>query len=97
MELKTERGNRVFPVSDNAKDIVKALVKACEDSGVQFIDDEVKELIIRMAEQRALNASMGIITQTALSLQLAESPIHGQAQQATAIGLRSLWGIRSRQ
>ena len=73
VELKTERGNRVFPVSDNAKDIVKALVKACEDS-----------------------ASMGIITQTALSLQLAESPIHGQAQQATAIGLRSLWGIRSR-
>ena len=47
VELKTERGNRVFPVSDNAKDIVKALVKACEDSGVQFIDDEVKELIIR--------------------------------------------------
>lgn len=27
VELKTERGNRVFPVSDNAKDIVKALVK----------------------------------------------------------------------
>ena len=47
VELKTERGNRVFPVSDNAKDIVKALVKACEDSGVQFIDDEVKELIIK--------------------------------------------------
>ncbi|MEE1186313.1 MAG: NAD(P)/FAD-dependent oxidoreductase [Acutalibacteraceae bacterium] len=27
VELKTERGNRVFPVSDNAKDIVNALVK----------------------------------------------------------------------
>jgi len=90
VELKTERGNRVFPVSDNAKDIVKALVKACEDSGVQFIDDEVKELIIKDGRAEGF-------TQTALSLQLAESPIHGQAQQATAIGLRSLWGIRSRQ
>ena len=28
VELKTERGNRVFHVRDNAKDIVKSLVKA---------------------------------------------------------------------
>ena len=31
VELKTERGNRVFPVSDKAKDIVDALVKYCRD------------------------------------------------------------------
>ncbi len=34
--LKTERGNRVFPVSDNAHDIVHALEKACIDRGVQI-------------------------------------------------------------
>lgn len=47
VELKTERGNRVFPVSDNAQDIVKALVKAAKDCGVQFIDDDVKEIIVK--------------------------------------------------
>ena len=29
--LKTERGNRVFPVSDKAKDIVNALVTVCTE------------------------------------------------------------------
>ncbi len=32
--LKTERGNRVFPESDKAGDIVYALEKACKDAGV---------------------------------------------------------------
>lgn len=35
--LKTERGNRVFPVSDKAVDIVDALVKFCKDNGVHFV------------------------------------------------------------
>ena len=34
--LKTERGNRVFPVSDNAQDIVDALVRDCEALGVEL-------------------------------------------------------------
>ena len=33
LALKTERGNRVFPVSDKAVDAVDALVKYCKDSG----------------------------------------------------------------
>ncbi len=44
--LKTERGNRVFPVSDNAHDIVHALEKACRDRGVQIHKGErVKRII----------------------------------------------------
>ena len=43
--LKTERGNRVFPVSDKAEDIRRALVNACKDAGVRFVTDEIKELI----------------------------------------------------
>ncbi len=35
--LKTERGNRVFPVSDKAEDIVHALEKACRDAGVTVL------------------------------------------------------------
>ena len=33
--LKVERGNRVFPVSDNANDIANALVRECERLGVR--------------------------------------------------------------
>lgn len=34
--LKVERGNRVFPVSDKAQDIVQALVQRCQDYGVRI-------------------------------------------------------------
>lgn len=44
--LKTERGNRVFPVSDKAEDIRSALINACRDAGVRFVTDEITELII---------------------------------------------------
>ena len=42
--LKTERGNRVFPVSDKAQDIVGALVRACEEAGVEMRHAEAAEL-----------------------------------------------------
>ena len=35
--LKVERGNRVFPVSDNANDIADALARECERRGVRVI------------------------------------------------------------
>lgn len=38
--LKTERGNRVFPVSDKAVDIVDALVNNAKANGVKIINDE---------------------------------------------------------
>ena len=43
--LKTERGKRVFPVSDKAQDIVDALTRACKDSGVKIIYEKVKTLL----------------------------------------------------
>ncbi|MDE6690766.1 MAG: aminoacetone oxidase family FAD-binding enzyme, partial [Clostridia bacterium] len=36
LHLKTERGNRVFPVSDKASDVTKYLEKACISAGVKF-------------------------------------------------------------
>lgn len=43
--LKTERGNRVFPVSDKAGDIVSALEKACKKSGVTVVHKRVSEVL----------------------------------------------------
>lgn len=44
--LKTERGGRVFPVSDKAVDIVDALVSFATDDGAQIVKGRAKELII---------------------------------------------------
>ena len=44
--LKTERGNRVFPVSDKAVDIVDALVKFAKKNGANVKKGHVKELVI---------------------------------------------------
>lgn len=43
--LKTERGNRVFPVSDNAEDIVHALDRELKRLGVRIIRKRVTEII----------------------------------------------------
>lgn len=41
--LKTERGRRVFPVSDSAHDIADALVKRCE--GAKVLHEKVTEIL----------------------------------------------------
>lgn len=45
--LKTERGNRVFPVSDKAIDVVVALKDAVRDAGVRVINERVTSLLLR--------------------------------------------------
>lgn len=47
VSLKTERGNRVFPVSDNAAEIVDALANALRQYGVKIIHKRVISLIIQ--------------------------------------------------
>ena len=44
--LKTERGNRVFPVSDNAEDIVAAFGRELKRLGVKIMHRRVSSLII---------------------------------------------------
>lgn len=46
LELKTERGNRVFPVSDKAVDVVDALVEACRASGAKLCTGVTVEALI---------------------------------------------------
>lgn len=45
--LKTERGSRVFPVSDRAGDVVAALEAWVRRQGVRIVHDRVRELVIR--------------------------------------------------
>lgn len=42
--LKTERGNRVFPCSDKAADIIDALLLALRRSGVHIVQDLARAL-----------------------------------------------------
>ncbi len=44
--LKTERGNRVFPVSDKSSDIIKAMTKALHDARVKVILNTKVEKIL---------------------------------------------------
>lgn len=44
--LKVERGKRVFPVSDKAADIVKAMADRCRDVGVKTVFDKITSLEI---------------------------------------------------
>ena len=46
LELKIERGNRVFPVSDHSSDVIAALKKALDKAGVKvLLHTTVKELL----------------------------------------------------
>lgn len=56
--LKTERGNRVFPQSDKAVDIVDALNRYITDTGVRRMQERVTELIVNDG------AVKGVITQS---------------------------------
>jgi len=46
VRLKTERGNRVFPVSDDAFEVVGALIKRLNILGVEIITDRALSLIV---------------------------------------------------
>ena len=45
VRLKTERGNRVFPVSDRAGDIAQALLRAAKNEGVHIVHKNVTDVL----------------------------------------------------
>ena len=49
--LKTERGNRVFPVSDRAEDIVQALQKAVRLAGIPVVHGDAAELLLENPQE----------------------------------------------
>lgn len=58
--LKTERGRRVFPVSDNAHDIVNGLKKACLDYGCEIKNEKVVSIHAEENQVKGLKTSRGV-------------------------------------
>ena len=46
LPLKTERGSRVFPVSDNANDVADTLARLCKKAGVQVLHTAAREILV---------------------------------------------------
>ena len=45
LPLKTERGNRVFPQSDNANDVAGLMASLCKKAGVRVLQTSAKQII----------------------------------------------------
>lgn len=57
--LKTERGNRVFPISDKAADIAEALGRYVRNQGVKIIHGEAERLLLDKGETRGVELKNG--------------------------------------
>lgn len=56
LPLKTERGNRVFPQSDNANDVAGLLIRLLRKNGVELLQTSAKQIITENA------AVAGVVT-----------------------------------
>lgn len=61
LSLKTERGNRVFPVSDNANDVAGLMARLCERSGVTLIRSTAKKILTEDGAVSAVVTEEGTI------------------------------------
>ena len=68
VKLKTERGKRVFPVSDRAGDIVNALEREVKRRGVSVIRENVRSLIVENGKCGGVNTNMRQIPADAVIL-----------------------------
>jgi predicted Rossmann fold flavoprotein len=59
--LKTERGNRVFPVSDNANDIAGALSDRAHRLGVRVIRSKAKKILVSDGAVTGVETESGVI------------------------------------
>ena len=57
LPLKTERGNRVFPVSDKAADVVDTLLRISKQAGCKIIHENVVDIIIENSEIKAIKTN----------------------------------------
>lgn len=62
LPLKTERGNRVFPVSDNANDVARTLARNLERSGVRHIRESANHIIAENGEVTGVKTDSGVIS-----------------------------------
>ena len=68
LPLKTERGNRVFPVSDNANDVAGLLASGCERAGVRVIKTTARHILTVDGAVTAVETGLGHIRCRAAAL-----------------------------
>ena len=68
LPLKVERGNRVFPVSDNANDVAGTLTRLCERAGVEILHAEARDILTEDGAVTAVVTKDGIVECTAVAL-----------------------------
>ena len=61
VELKIERGNRVFPVSDKAVDVVDALVRFATEAGAEIRQGRAVELLLEEGTVRGVRTEDGAV------------------------------------
>lgn len=61
LPLKTERGNRVFPQSDNANDVAGLMAQLCHRAGVKVIKTTAKDILVEDGCVTGVKISGGII------------------------------------
>ncbi len=57
--LKTERGNRVFPVSDKAADVIDALFMALRRARVAIVEDRAEHILVKGGQVVGVKAEHG--------------------------------------
>ena len=78
LETKVERGNRVFPVSDKAKDVVDTLVKIYTDLGGKLITDcKVTEITVKDGVATGVKTTNGHFTADKVILCAGGAPYPG--------------------
>ena len=61
LPLKTERGNRVFPQSDNANDVAGILTRLCDRNGVEIIHTKAERIVTQDGAVCAVETAQGKI------------------------------------
>lgn len=99
--LKTERGNRVFPVSDKSSSVLHCLTEQLRRQGVTVVTGRVKEILTRdgravgaVLEEETLEADWGILATGGLSYPATGSTGDGYAM-AQALGHKIVPGVGS--
>ena len=84
LPLVTERGDRVFPVSQRARDVIDALADWCHSGGVTFVQRKVTGLIIEEGRVVGVRTNAGDIN--AATVILATGGMSYPATGSTGLG-----------
>ena len=66
--LKTERGGRVFPVSDNANDVADCLSRLCREAGVTMLRRRADSILVQNGAVSGVHTEGDVLACTAAAL-----------------------------